>query len=197
MGAKKLVRLKQKSCSSMRVSAGVHALALRPSSQIILSFLYYYRSKPLTAVNFFTNGSFRCFIPRFCLDRELHTQGHGRMSLVSFNGPITPVKSHSKTSSQYTLVPLLEPTNMVAEGNQAASVHDRELLPYQHELSDNPRRNNGPLIQRYIHWLSPTVMVASLIAGVCFAIGHHCYYTWLDGRVVGNVGRQQWASVAN
>lgn len=120
-------------------------------------------------------------------------QGDGRVSPVSFNSPITPVKPHSKTSSQYTLVPLLERTNMVAEGNQAAGVYDREPPLYQHEPSDNPRRHNGPLTQRYIHWLSPTVMIASLIAGVCFAIGHHCYYTWLNGRVVGNVGKQQWA----
>ncbi|OCL04471.1 hypothetical protein AOQ84DRAFT_367485 [Glonium stellatum] len=36
-------------------------------------------------------------------------------------------------------------------------------------------------------------MAASLILGVCFAFGHHYYYHWLNGRLVGGIARQQWA----
>lgn len=46
---------------------------------------------------------------------------------------------------------------------------------------------------RRLHWLSPLMMVGCLAAGMAFAGGHHAYYSWLDGRVVGDSRRQQWA----
>ena len=37
-----------------------------------------------------------------------------------------------------------------------------------------------------IHWQAPATVVASLIAGTLFAIGHHLFYQGLDGRVAPN-----------
>ncbi|KAK5125082.1 hypothetical protein LTR08_005449 [Meristemomyces frigidus] len=51
-----------------------------------------------------------------------------------------------------------------------------------------------------VHWVTPVVMVLSLLAGFAFALGHHLFYWSLDGKatptgsfhVVGRqVGRQQ------
>jgi hypothetical protein len=44
-----------------------------------------------------------------------------------------------------------------------------------------------------IHWLYPIRMTITLLAGLLLAIGHHIYYSWLDGRVVGSATKQQWA----
>lgn len=54
------------------------------------------------------------------------------------------------------------------------------------ELSDGP----GP--QR-IYWLSPVSMIGAFLAGVSTAIAHHAYYHSLDGQLVGNAEKQQWA----
>lgn len=50
----------------------------------------------------------------------------------------------------------------------------------------------GPGPQR-IYWLSPVSMIGAFLAGVSTAIAHHVYYHSLDGQVVGNSERQQWA----
>lgn len=40
------------------------------------------------------------------------------------------------------------------------------------------------LKQRHIDRVVPTTTVVSFIVGVCLAVGHHCYYAWLDGSPV-------------
>ncbi|KAK5050832.1 hypothetical protein LTR84_003391 [Exophiala bonariae] len=42
-------------------------------------------------------------------------------------------------------------------------------------------------------WTSPAVMLSCFALGLLFAVGHHFYYRWLDGQVVGNTTRQQWS----
>jgi hypothetical protein len=32
------------------------------------------------------------------------------------------------------------------------------------------------------HWLAPTVMLGAFAAGIAFAVGHHFFYQYLDGR---------------
>lgn len=44
-----------------------------------------------------------------------------------------------------------------------------------------------------IHWLHPTIMAVALTLGFPIAIGHHMYYRWLNGQVVGSTENQQWA----
>jgi hypothetical protein len=56
--------------------------------------------------------------------------------------------------------------------------------------SDN---SNGTAVQAHIAWLYPTIMLATLLAGLGLAIGHHSYYRWLDGRLVGSAAKQQWS----
>lgn len=48
-------------------------------------------------------------------------------------------------------------------------------------------------VKRHIHWLLPTLMTISLLWGLLLAIGHHFYYHWLDGQIVGTAARQQWS----
>lgn len=47
--------------------------------------------------------------------------------------------------------------------------------------------------QNRVHWRHPTFMAVSFLAGLVLAIGHHIYYSWLHGRVVGSTERQQWS----
>ena len=44
-----------------------------------------------------------------------------------------------------------------------------------------------------IHWVSPTMMVVSLLCGVALTVGHHTYYKTLDGQEVGSSDSQQWS----
>jgi hypothetical protein len=37
------------------------------------------------------------------------------------------------------------------------------------------------------------LMIVSLLFGVGLAVAHHFYYCWLNGQVVGDSGKQQWA----
>jgi hypothetical protein len=46
---------------------------------------------------------------------------------------------------------------------------------------------------RKIHWVSPTMMVVSLLCGVALAIGHHYYYSNLNDEEVGSSEKQQWS----
>jgi hypothetical protein len=50
------------------------------------------------------------------------------------------------------------------------------------------------LVKWSIHWKTPTFMVALLLAGVGFGLGHHFYYASLDGTTAGSPSRQQWAT---
>jgi hypothetical protein len=43
-----------------------------------------------------------------------------------------------------------------------------------------------------IYWLFPMMMI-SWVSGLICAIGHHFFYRWLNGQIVGDVKRQQWA----
>lgn len=49
------------------------------------------------------------------------------------------------------------------------------------------------IVRHCIHWLSPTWMIVTFFAGLLLSVGHHLYYHSLDGQVVGNSQRQQWA----
>lgn len=44
-----------------------------------------------------------------------------------------------------------------------------------------------------IHWVAPVGMIAFFLFGVSFAIGHHAYYSSLDGTDVRDDESQQWA----
>jgi hypothetical protein len=41
------------------------------------------------------------------------------------------------------------------------------------------------------HWMPPAIMVVSLLCGVALIIGHHSYYSTLNGQEVGSSERQQ------
>ncbi|KAK7419752.1 hypothetical protein QQX98_003124 [Neonectria punicea] len=42
------------------------------------------------------------------------------------------------------------------------------------------------------HWVTPTLMVSSVIVGILLAIGHHLFYASLDGQIVTSSGQQVW-----
>ncbi|ROV96276.1 hypothetical protein VMCG_07704 [Cytospora schulzeri] len=44
-----------------------------------------------------------------------------------------------------------------------------------------------------IHWMAPSLILACLLAGVAFALGHHFHYNSLDGTMVSSQPRQEWA----
>jgi hypothetical protein len=61
------------------------------------------------------------------------------------------------------------------------------------KISAINKSGNETIRRPKVHWLAPSVMVSSLLAAVLLAIGHHCYYRWLDGQAVGSSGHQQWS----
>jgi hypothetical protein len=71
---------------------------------------------------------------------------------------------------------------------ETSSAVDKHIPP--------PRGVTGP-VQR-IHWRAPTSMILFLLFGVVFAIGHHCFYAWLDTQIVNDTDdawgltSQQW-----
>lgn len=81
----------------------------------------------------------------------------------------------------------------------------RTSLPFKkHSLASNKSSQapRSPLVSmppsktkppNGIHWLSPTSMAASMLAGIASALCHHSYYEWLSEQEVGSVTKQQWA----
>ena len=47
--------------------------------------------------------------------------------------------------------------------------------------------------KRSMYWVPPTMMCASLLLGIGLAVGHHIYYSWLNGQDVGSTNNQQWS----
>lgn len=45
-----------------------------------------------------------------------------------------------------------------------------------------------------IQWTAPVGIVAGLILGTIFAVGHHYYYNHFDGKIVESKSQQQWIS---
>jgi hypothetical protein len=59
-------------------------------------------------------------------------------------------------------------------------------------LSTHDKHDPGSRTLAKIHWLAPATMVFSYLLGIALAVGHHQYYTMLDGDVIGSTERQQW-----
>lgn len=45
---------------------------------------------------------------------------------------------------------------------------------------------------KHIDLIAPIIMIASLVLGVGFALGHHFFYNSRDGTSVGNTTQQEW-----
>lgn len=45
---------------------------------------------------------------------------------------------------------------------------------------------------KHIDPIAPIIMIASLVLGVGFALGHHSFYNSRDGTSVGNTTQQEW-----
>lgn len=61
--------------------------------------------------------------------------------------------------------------------------------------NDDSRENAKPKKKQLISrkWASPSIMVSYFTLGIVLALGHHLYYQWLNGQVVGDLTRQQWS----
>lgn len=66
---------------------------------------------------------------------------------------------------------------------------DRSLLLNR----KNDHNEHEGSVRRQVYWLYPTSMGISLLAGLIFAVGHHFFYRWLDGQIVGGTSKQQWS----
>ncbi|ORY19432.1 hypothetical protein BCR34DRAFT_595399 [Clohesyomyces aquaticus] len=82
--------------------------------------------------------------------------------------------------------------------------HDLDTPSTTHNFIDyenprNHRKSDYGLLGReqlsrgfWDRWLSPLLMIISLLLGVALSVGHHRYYERMDGREVGTIERQQW-----
>ena len=71
--------------------------------------------------------------------------------------------------------------------NSSGSNGDGLLVP---TVKEQPMSVNSEL---KIHWAAPVGMIAFAVCGVSFAIGHHAYYSSLNGTDVRDNKSQQWA----
>jgi hypothetical protein len=90
--------------------------------------------------------------------------------------------SKSKDKIKQRLVSTPQSVPLIEEGHNDPS-----------EVSAVNKLGNGTPRRPRLHWLIPSIMVLCLLAAVLLAIGHHCYYRWLDGQVVGSSDHQQWS----
>lgn len=77
-------------------------------------------------------------------------------------------------------------------------IEDKPLPEPPEALSASRTRNVSPSthperVGQRFDWANPLLMTVSLLVGVSLAVAHHFYYNWLDGRVVGDSNKQQWA----
>src|SRR3978361_55989 len=114
----------------------------------------------------------------------------------------SPLQEDFETTTQYPgqLSPLLA-------NNEPARQHRITRRPLAASFGGSPKHGNKIATEnlqthnpeedtnrrRTIHWLSPTSMTFNLVAVVCLAVGHHCYYHLLDGQAVGSSDDQQWS----
>jgi hypothetical protein len=54
-------------------------------------------------------------------------------------------------------------------------------------------QENRDSVKRSIYWVPLTMMCVSLLLGIGLAVGHHIYYSWLNGQDVGSTDSQQWS----
>jgi len=76
---------------------------------------------------------------------------------------------------------------LIRDTKQCDATYSAQPLPAHRE------QDTGSRTPAKIHWLTPVTMLLSYLFGIGLAIGHHLYYTMLDGDVVGSTERQQWS----
>jgi hypothetical protein len=67
---------------------------------------------------------------------------------------------------------------------------NHETIPRQPAL--DARGHWTDMAASKVHWLKPTLMVGWLLLGAAVALGHHFFYSWLDGRLVQSKDEQEW-----
>jgi hypothetical protein len=79
------------------------------------------------------------------------------------------------------------------EGEEEEEEQTPKIVAFLHP-EDRAFGNNHLHSERTHKILSPPViMLIGLVPGIAFAVVHHFYYSWLNGKVVGDTARQQWA----
>jgi hypothetical protein len=121
------------------------------------------------------------------MDDKTASDGAAHVSLVSPTDHLTPLHHHSNTTTQDCKGLLLEQSISTSEVERTALGQGQDGPP------DTSRSDIRTMDQHQIHWLSPAILILFLIAGTCFAIGHHFYYNSLNGQIVGTVAQQQWS----
>lgn len=82
--------------------------------------------------------------------------------------------------------------------NSPQAVEDDPLPEAPETVSVSKKRDASSSTHRgsvdqVFNWGNPILMVMFLLIGISLAVAHHFYYLWLDGRVVGDSNKQQWA----
>ena len=115
------------------------------------------------------------------------------IGLERLNQPL-PLRSDDLYDSMYTPTKAssYQVTERESEVGRGTTDQDRYSLLHKRGMF-NQSRSHGTISQRYVHWLYPTFMALSFLAGLILAVGHHIYYRWLNGQPVGSVTRQQWS----
>jgi hypothetical protein len=73
--------------------------------------------------------------------------------------------------------------------------HGRSFLDDSDEIVNSTKESHIPpkQVQWGISWHGPAYLIGLALAGAALALGHHFYFSYLDGSAAGLPSRQQWA----
>jgi hypothetical protein len=126
-----------------------------------------------------------------------------RYSIIQDQQPVSPVSENSLSSNLETpsSIYLHNNTNLEAHLIRLPASEQPRLL----ELTDprGPRQSsseagqekgrNRKYVKWGIHWSQPSYVLLLTVSAIALAVGHHFYYTSLNGTSAGSVTRQQWS----
>lgn len=82
----------------------------------------------------------------------------------------------------------------VQDSSPKTSGHIHSVVEIRHQDDHTAQKPSSSTFRDAItKWSAMLTMSSCFLLGLFLAIGHHCYYKWLDGQVVGDSDRQQWA----
>jgi hypothetical protein len=101
-------------------------------------------------------------------------------------------RSFSSSSPQSRASSINRPITLPPYTSRQPSNESEEESLNQNSL---PGQNSS---QQYVNWgiawQPPTLMLVFTLGGIGLAIGHHAYFSSLNGTLAGSPGRQQWAT---
>jgi len=92
-----------------------------------------------------------------------------RVELTTLNG--------QHDAEEFRDNPVTEPLRKIEQSATVVPVRGSKYSLLSKNLANHDRHN-----QWHFHWIPPTILLGGLVLGVAISIGHHFFYTSLDGQ---------------